>query len=144
MGIATLASAFSLIGTQNTIIVHTAKGIRTQSTLYLISICAGIVTGFLLHLPHLHRPLGYPSAPVIGEPILGIQPIDNTSVFHAGTTLKDGVLHSSGGRVLTVTGMGATLADARNNAYQVISGITLAGSFYRSDIALAASQLGKS
>ena len=82
---------------------------------------------------------GYPSAPVIGEPILGIQPIDNTSVFHAGTTLKDGVLHSSGGRVLTVTGLGENLTVARERAYQVISGISLRGSHYRSDIALKAS-----
>ena len=82
---------------------------------------------------------GYPSAPVIGEPILGIQPIDNTSVFHAGTTLKDGVLHSAGGRVLTVTGLGENLTAAREKAYQVISGISLRGSHYRSDIALKAS-----
>ena len=87
---------------------------------------------------------GYPSDTKVNLPITGINPIANTFVFHAGTKKVDGVLHSSGGRVLTVTGMGATLADARNNAYEVISGITLAGSHYRRDIALTASQLGKS
>ena len=65
--------------------------------------------------------------------------IESTSVFHAGTTIKDGVLHSSGGRVLTVTGLGSDLAEARAKAYQVISGISLRGSHYRSDIALKAS-----
>jgi phosphoribosylamine---glycine ligase len=87
---------------------------------------------------------GYPADPKINLPITGLNEIPNTFIYHAGTKRVDGVLHSSGGRVLTVTGTGATLSDARNNAYQVISGITLAGSHYRSDIALAASQLGKS
>ena len=85
---------------------------------------------------------GYPSEPKIDLPITGIKENENTFVYHAGTKLKDGVLHSSGGRVLTVTGIGENLSVARNNAYQVISGITLAGSHYRSDIALTASQLG--
>ena len=82
---------------------------------------------------------GYPANPVTGEPITGIKEIENTKVFHAGSTLRDGILHSAGGRVLAVTGTGEDLTEARNNAYRVISGITLAGSHYRSDIALNAS-----
>ena len=82
---------------------------------------------------------GYPANPVTGEPITGINPVDGSSVFHAGTTMRDGILHSSGGRVLTVTGMGSDLTEARNKAYRVISAITLRGSHYRSDIALNAS-----
>ncbi len=82
---------------------------------------------------------GYPANPVTGEPITGISPVPGSSVFHAGTTLRDGILHSSGGRVLAVTGMGADLTEARNKAYRVISAITLHGSHYRSDIALNAS-----
>ena len=82
---------------------------------------------------------GYPANPVTGEPISGISPVPGSSVFHAGTTLRDGILHSSGGRVLAVTGMGADLTEARNKAYRVISAITLHGSHYRSDIALNAS-----
>ena len=85
---------------------------------------------------------GYPSEPKVDLPITGIKENENTFVYQAGTKLKDGVLHSAGGRVLTVTGIGENLSVARNNAYQVISGITLAGSHYRSDIALTASQLG--
>mgnify|MGYP003337852758 FL=1 len=85
---------------------------------------------------------GYPSEPKVDLPITGIKENENSFVYHAGTKLKDGVLHSAGGRVLTVTGIGENLSVARNNAYQVISGITLAGSHYRSDIALTASQLG--
>jgi len=82
---------------------------------------------------------GYPVNPVIGEPIIGIAPIDGSQVFHAGTILRDGILHSSGGRVLAVTGIGSDLTEARNKAYRVISAITLQGSHYRSDIALNAS-----
>ncbi|HEY4898745.1 MAG TPA: phosphoribosylglycinamide synthetase C domain-containing protein, partial [Candidatus Nanopelagicaceae bacterium] len=62
-------------------------------------------------------------------------------VFHAGTALKDDLLCSAGGRVLAVTGIDATLAAARNKAYQVISAITLPGSHYRGDIGLEAAGL---
>jgi len=82
---------------------------------------------------------GYPAAPKIGEPITGINPVEGSEVFHAGTTRDGALLTSAGGRVLTVTGMGADLTEARDKAYRVISGITLRGSHYRSDIALNAS-----
>ena len=48
-------------------------------------------------------------------------------------------LLASGGRVLTVTGIGSDLTEARNQAYRAISQIKLTNSFYRSDIALNAS-----
>jgi phosphoribosylamine--glycine ligase len=82
---------------------------------------------------------GYPENPVVGVPITGADALDAHSfVFHAGTTTENGVLHSAGGRVLTITGLGPDLTQARNAAYQRISQITLAGSHYRSDIALKA------
>ena len=63
-------------------------------------------------------------------------------VVHAGTALgADAQVISSGGRVLSVVGTGPDLESARGRAYDAIAKITLAGSFYRSDIALAASQL---
>jgi phosphoribosylamine--glycine ligase len=89
---------------------------------------------------------GYPQAPVLGEPITGVDSAwrpENSYIFHAGTTLRDGILHSSGGRVLTVTGRGADLSAARSLAYEVISGITLQGSHYRKDIALRAAHPGE-
>ena len=82
---------------------------------------------------------GYPANPVLGEPIMGISAVEGASVFHAGTSLRDGILHSSGGRVLAVTGIGSDLTEARNTAYRVISAITLRGSHFRHDIALNAS-----
>jgi len=80
---------------------------------------------------------GYPATPVTGEPITGADS-STSEIFHAGTTLRDGILHSAGGRVLAVTGMGADLTIARDKAYEAISKISLPGSHYRSDIALNA------
>ena len=82
---------------------------------------------------------GYPSAPKSGDPITGLQSVDDATVFYAGAALADGNLVSSGGRVLTVTGLGEDLAVARAKAYEGIAKIGLRGSHYRHDIALAAS-----
>lgn len=60
---------------------------------------------------------------------------DNCSkVFHMGTTVKDGKLCTSGGRVAMVTGMGDTLEEAAANAYSDVKKSTRPGLFYRSDI----------
>jgi len=81
---------------------------------------------------------GYPSEVRTGDLISEIPDLPQTKIFHAGTKLS-GELISSGGRVLTVTGMGNDLTDARKMAYAAISKIQLKGSFYRNDIALNAS-----
>jgi len=82
---------------------------------------------------------GYPESPKTGTVISSIPTIENSQVFHAGTTQNGGALLSTGGRVLTVTGTGADLTEARDRAYRAISQIELEGSFYRTDIALNAS-----
>ncbi|CAB4716584.1 unannotated protein [freshwater metagenome] len=82
---------------------------------------------------------GYPSAPQSGDLIGKFPTIENTVIYHAGTTRNEKGLVSSGGRVLTVTGTGSDLTEARDRAYRAISHITLEGSFYRSDIAFNAS-----
>jgi phosphoribosylamine--glycine ligase len=82
---------------------------------------------------------GYPQAPSLDAPIAMTSSNESTIIFHAGTQEKDGSLVSSGGRVMTVTGIGSDLESARHRAYQQISTIGLEGSFYRSDIALVAS-----
>jgi phosphoribosylamine--glycine ligase len=82
---------------------------------------------------------GYPESPKTGAAISSIPAIDKSQVFHAGTSDSGGALLSTGGRVLTVTGTGADLTEARDRAYRAISQIELEGSFYRSDIALNAS-----
>ena len=82
---------------------------------------------------------GYPASPKSGGIVTGFSVIDNVQIYHAGTSqIEQGVV-ASGGRVLTVTGIGEDLAEARNRAYRAISQIRLDGSFYRTDIALNAS-----
>ena len=82
---------------------------------------------------------GYPESPKTKGAITNIPAISETQIFHAGTSLNGVGLVSSGGRVLTVTGLGADLTEARDRAYRAISQIELEGSFYRSDIAFNAS-----
>ena len=82
---------------------------------------------------------GYPSAPRSGGAITGFSTIENVQIYHAGTSATEHGVVASGGRVLTVTGIGEDLTEARNLAYRAISQISLSGSFYRTDIALNAS-----
>ena len=77
----------------------------------------------------------YPQAAKTGGAVTGEALGDPAKVLHAGTTLKDGQLVASGGRVLGTVGRGATLEEAVAEAYRVIEGIELPGSFYRTDIA---------
>ena len=56
-------------------------------------------------------------------------------VFHAGTALHDGRLVTNGGRILNVTALGATIAEARTRAYEAAGRIEFPGVRYRSDIA---------
>ncbi|HEV7958611.1 MAG TPA: phosphoribosylamine--glycine ligase [Acidimicrobiales bacterium] len=91
---------------------------------------------------------GYPQRPRTGDVIEGLRPDGqpahgdgNVVVFHAGTTRdEDGNFVTNGGRVLAVTGLGDTVAEARRRAYEAASLITFRGSVRRSDIALAASE----
>ena len=79
---------------------------------------------------------GYPGAPATGDVITGAE---QDGVIHAGTRRRDdGAVVSSGGRVLSFTATGATLADARDAAYRLAATVDLPGGVQRSDIAAAA------
>jgi phosphoribosylamine--glycine ligase len=79
---------------------------------------------------------GYPGPPRGGDVITGSE---QDGVIHAGTRRRDdGAIVSSGGRVLSVTAVAATLADARAAAYALADTVDLPGSQRRSDIALVA------
>jgi phosphoribosylamine---glycine ligase len=81
---------------------------------------------------------GYPGRPRTGDVISGAQ---RPGVIHAGTARRaDGALVSAGGRVLSVTAAGPSLAAARETAYALVAGIALDGAHHRTDIALAAVQ----
>jgi len=78
---------------------------------------------------------GYPAAPCKGDVITGIPPeTEDACVFHAGTTLADGQLKTSGGRVLCVTVLAETVRMAQQRAYEVTSSIRFDGMQYRTDI----------
>ena len=79
---------------------------------------------------------GYPESPRVGDKITGIDAAEQTGVqvFQAGTRRVNDHLETAGGRVLSVTGSGATLADARDKVYAAIPYIQFAGAQYRKDI----------
>ena len=56
-------------------------------------------------------------------------------MFHCGTKEADGKVVTSGGRVLSVTGIGATLREAVDRAYARIGALSFDGMFFRKDIA---------
>ena len=81
---------------------------------------------------------GYPGTPRTGDPIGGLEAaaaVPGVDVLHAGTAWRDGAVVSAGGRVLSVTAIGADLAHARTAAYAAVDYISLRGSFHRRDIA---------
>ena len=81
---------------------------------------------------------GYPASPVTGGVITGLaeaDALDGVDVLHAGSRADGDHIVSSGGRVLSVVGRGATIDDARARAYAGVDLVVLAGSHHRSDIA---------
>ncbi|MGZ4412465.1 MAG: phosphoribosylamine--glycine ligase [Gaiellaceae bacterium] len=79
----------------------------------------------------------YPARSDAGSPISGIAAAEATGalVFQAGTATKDGRLVTAGGRILDVTGLGDTLEQAREAAYEAVEKIGWQGMRYRGDIA---------
>jgi phosphoribosylamine---glycine ligase len=86
----------------------------------------------------------YPRSGDAGTPIHGIEAAADAGafVFHAGTALRGGELVTNGGRILSVTGVGATVAAARAHAYDALGMISFEGMRYRSDIAAVAAGVG--
>ena len=84
---------------------------------------------------------GYPGSYEKGKTIEGIddaESVEGVKVFHAGTTLEDGEIRSSGGRVLGVTALGGTVEAARSQAYDAVDKIRFEGAHIRRDIAAKA------
>lgn len=80
---------------------------------------------------------GYPASPDTGTEINGVEKaaaIDGVEIFHAGTRRDGGRLLATGGRVLNVTAIGKTVAEAQARAYQAAAAIDWPGGFYRKDI----------
>jgi phosphoribosylamine---glycine ligase len=84
---------------------------------------------------------GYPGKFTAGLPIAGLDEAgreEGVTIFHSGTSLADGKLVTSGGRVLAVTAVADTLQDACDHAYAALEQIHFEGIYYRRDIAHSA------
>ncbi|HEX2803834.1 MAG TPA: phosphoribosylamine--glycine ligase [Sphingomicrobium sp.] len=80
---------------------------------------------------------GYPGTPVGGGLIRELEAaeqVEGVTVFHAGTARGDGGLVARGGRVLAVTAVANTFANARARAYRAVDQIDFADGFHRRDI----------
>ncbi len=80
---------------------------------------------------------GYPGDYEVGVPISGldlVERLEDVLVFHAGTTIKDGKVVTSGGRVLGITALGYDLNDTISVAYEAMEKIHFDGMHYRRDI----------
>ncbi len=80
---------------------------------------------------------GYPISYEKGFPVKGLEAFDNKEgyyCFHAGTKLENGNIVTNGGRVLGVTATGATLKEARSNAYEATKWVDFDNKYMRNDI----------
>ena len=84
---------------------------------------------------------GYPGKYETGRGISGLDEaakLDGLQIFHAGTKQLNGGIVTAGGRVLAVTALGSTIAEARSRAYEAVARIHFENCHYRRDIALTA------
>jgi len=77
---------------------------------------------------------GYPEAYQKGKEMTGFDTLENSIAFHAGTTLKDGKVVTSGGRVMAITSFGETIEEALEKSYKSIHKIHFDKINYRKDI----------
>ncbi len=77
---------------------------------------------------------GYPEKYVKGYPISGLDNIEGSIVFHAGTALKDGQIVTSGGRVLAVSSYGKNKDEALKQSFEQAQKITFKDKYFRRDI----------
>jgi phosphoribosylamine--glycine ligase len=113
----------------------------------LVALCLAALDGHLDQTPADWDPRaalgvvmaagGYPDAYEKGHPIDGLDAaaaIPDGKVFHAGTSLRDGRVVTSGGRVLCATALGATVAEAQARAYAQVDRIHWQDAYFRHDI----------
>lgn len=77
---------------------------------------------------------GYPEAYEKGKEITGFNTVDDSIVFHAGTSLKNGKVVTSGGRVMAITSFGDSMEEALEKSYKSIDKIAFDKMNYRKDI----------
>lgn len=77
---------------------------------------------------------GYPEKYVKGYPIHGIEKVEDSIVFHSGTTMKDGEVVTNGGRVIAVSSYGKNKEEALKKSFQEAQKIEFKDKYFRSDI----------
>jgi len=77
---------------------------------------------------------GYPEAYDKGAEITGLNKIEDSLVFHAGTTEKDGKVLTNGGRVIAVTSFGKNYQEALKKSYQNVDKLHFDKMYYRKDL----------
>jgi phosphoribosylamine--glycine ligase len=77
---------------------------------------------------------GYPEAYDKGMEISGLKNVEDSIVFHAGTTLKEGKIVTNGGRVMAVTSYGNDFKQALKKSYQNVEKLHFDKMYYRKDI----------
>ena len=77
---------------------------------------------------------GYPQAYKKGYPITGIEQVDGSIVFHAGTAMKDGQVVTNGGRVIAVSSYGKDKAEALQKSFEEAQKIQFTDKYFRRDI----------
>jgi phosphoribosylamine--glycine ligase len=116
---------------------------KTDLVSALLAACDGVLSTFDVRwwdhaaLGVVMAAEGYPAAPRKGGAIGGLAALADaadTLVFHAGTAEKDGALVASGGRVLTVVGLGGDVAEAKAVAYRGVNALDFPDGFCRRDI----------
>lgn len=109
-------------------LLHAATGRLSESDLSVLPEAAATV---------IVASAGYPGAYEKGKTIEGLQAAADAgaTVFHCGTARAGDAVTTAGGRVLSVTGTGATLREAVDRAYAGVAAVSFEGCFFRRDIA---------
>ena len=113
------------------VLLQTARGDLSRAT---VSVDGSAAVTVVLASP------GYPeSSDYAGATIHGLDAADagGALVFQGGTAVRDGRVVTTGGRILSVTGTGATVSEARANAYRAVDLVSFEGVRFRRDIAAA-------
>jgi phosphoribosylamine--glycine ligase len=118
--------------------------IRSGLAQALVACAAGDLTGTALDISSeacvtvVVASGGYPKRHEDGFPIRGLDAVvqmEGVNVFHSGTALRDGRVVTAGGRVLAVSALGGSVAEARGRAYEAVGSIRFEGMSFRRDIA---------
>ena len=113
-------------GSFATALLHAATGCLKDEDIVVRDECAATV---------IVASGGYPGSYEKGKAIAGLDEVADATVFHCGTKTDGNAVVTTGGRVLSVTGLGATLREAVDRAYAGVAGISFEKMFYRKDIA---------